>query len=81
MLIYILKSEKQPYKLHTQRNVNVCNHQVILLMNWAVLFVVYFTASQEKHGYKKNKISYTEIMRDYFEHKRHPLQRETIEKT
>lgn len=59
---------------------DVCNHQVILLMNWAVLFVVYFTASLEKDGYKKIKITHTERMRDYFEHKDLPLKREAVEK-
>jgi hypothetical protein len=49
-------------------------------MNWAVLFVVYFTASLEKDGYKKIKITHTERMRDYFEHKDLPLKREAVEK-
>lgn len=49
-------------------------------MNWAVLFVVCFTASQEKDGYKKSKITYTETTRDYFEHKGLPSQREAVEK-
>jgi len=80
MLIYILENEKQTYKLHIQRNMDVCNRQVILLMNWAVLFVVCFTASREKDGFKTSRITYTETMRDYFEHKGLPLQREAIEK-
>jgi hypothetical protein len=49
-------------------------------MNWAVLFVVCFTASQEKDGYKKSKITHTETTRDYFEHKGFPSQREAVEK-
>jgi len=81
MLVYIvLENEKQPYRLHTQRNMDVCNHQVILLMNWAMLFVVYFTASHEEDGHKKSKITHTETMRDYFEHKGFPLKREAVEK-
>jgi len=54
MFIYILENEKQPFKLHTQWNMDVCN-QVIFLMNLAKLFVVYFTASNGKDEYKESK--------------------------
>jgi len=45
-----------------------------------MLFVVYFTASHEEDGHKKSKITHTETMRDYFEHKGFPLKREAVEK-